>query len=525
MTITYAHVQSGTGEANPATSALTVTAGNLLVVQALERSGTTEANFTISDTAGNTWTKRVGRDIVLGDSSFRRTYGVWTAVANGSGSTTVSVDNGTANVIRVLFSEFEAGAAVTWEFEAAASNDNGATADAVTIATGTTASVAAGDLLLIGGFSLKKNSGAATTQVTTWATVNLVTVANSGPPAANGRYLAIGMLQQSGAGTKASTCTFDADNPSNLGLAASMLVFSATEDSGEITGTGAVTLGAITVAGTAERSITGTGAIALGAIEVDGTGAIQGEVTGSGAITFGPIEVDGTAEREVTDVGGPIELTLPAITVSGTGTAGADVVTGSGAIALGAVTVSGTAEREIPGTGAITLGAVTVSGTAERAISGAGTISLGALAVAGTAERTVTGTGAIALGALAVSGSAQLGGEVNGTGAIALGAITVSGTAERELHASGAITLAALTLAGSGTRATNATGAIALGAIRVSAQGSLTIEGTGAIALGAIEVSGSDVGQVNIRTEYDALGFDVSVFDAASGDDGYFDAR
>lgn len=429
MTITYAHVQSGTADTNPATVALTVTAGNLLVVHALERSGTTEANFTISDTAGNTWTKRVGDDIELADGSFRRTWVVWHAVANGSGSTTVSVDNGTANAIRIIFSEIQAGAAVTWSFEAAASNDNATTADATSIATGTTASVGAGALLLIGGFGLKKNSGSATAMNMSWASSNLTNFTSAPVPLlGNDRFIAVALLQESGAGTKASTATIDSDNGSNNGLAASILVFSATEGAGTITGTGAVTLGAVTVAG--------------------------------------------TAEREVTDVGGPIELTLPAITVSGTGTV-SGAVTGSGAIALGAVTVSGTAEREIAGTGAIILGRITV---------------------AGTAERTVTGTGAITLGVLAVAGTAQLGGEVSGTGAIALGAVTVSGTAERELHASGAITLAALTVAGAGTRATDATGAISLGALRVSAQGLLTITGAGAITLGAIVVSGFDAG-------------------------------
>lgn len=479
MTITYAHVQSATGEANPATAALTVTEGNLLVVHALERSGTTEANFTISDGAGNTWTKRVGRDIVLGDSSNRRTWVVWTAVANGSGSTTVSVDNGTANVIRILFTEIEPGAAVTWAFEAAASNDNGGTDEAITIATGTTASVGAGALLLIGGFGLKKSSGGATSIHTDWASSNLTSVADSGPPGANGRYIAVGALQESGAGTKASTATVDADNESNEGICASILVFSATEGGGTVTGTGAISLGTLAVAG--------------------------------------------TAEREVTDIGGAVELLLAAITVSGEGTAGGDLVTGTGAVALGAVTVSGTAERQIAGAGAITLGAVAVSGTAERQIPGSAAITLGALTVAGsgtrgqdatgainlaaltvsgTAERQIAGSGALTLGPLAVSGLGAIEGEVTGAGAVALGALTVSGTAERSISGSGAITLGALAASGIGALSgeVTGTGAVTLGAIEVAAQGLLEIIGTGAITLGAIALSSANTEPTSFQT-------------------------
>ena len=171
---------------------------------------------------------------------------------------------------------------------------------------------------------------------------------------------------------------------------------------GTVTGTGAATLGAITVAGTAEREVVSTGgAIALAPIVVSGSGA--GAESGSGAITLGPIAVAGAAERQVTDVGGSIDLVLPAIVVSGV--QGADVVSGAGDLTLGAITVSSTAEREESADGAITLGALSVSGTGKRATDAAGAITLGPLQLAAHGLLFIDGDGAITLGAIEVSGT------------------------------------------------------------------------------------------------------------------------
>lgn len=171
---------------------------------------------------------------------------------------------------------------------------------------------------------------------------------------------------------------------------------------GSVTGTGAITLGNITVAGTGVRGVTSTGALTLGKISVSGSGAVARDSTG--AITLGAIEVDGTAEREITSTGA---IALGSIVVAGTGSVdSADTITGTGAVELGAITVSGTAEREIPGNGSITLGRITVAGAGKRSADATGAITLGPIVVSGAGNNitTVSGTGAITLGAIQVSG-------------------------------------------------------------------------------------------------------------------------
>jgi len=207
--ITYSLVQPGTADADPAQVTLSVTAGNLLTAFQLQRSGTSEADFTISDTGGHTWTIRASLDIELADATFRRSFKVWSTVATVTGSITVTGDDGTANPKRLVVGEWEAGAAVTWAFEAAASNDNGATSNAASIATGTTASVPAGDQLLIGAFFLKQGT-VSTNIAVTWATENLSTVITA-QPGLNGRGVAIGFLQDTAEETKASTATYSND--------------------------------------------------------------------------------------------------------------------------------------------------------------------------------------------------------------------------------------------------------------------------------------------------------------------------
>lgn len=208
---------------------------------------------------------------------------------------------------------------------------------------------------------------------------------------------------------------------------------------------------------------TGTGAITLGPVAVAGTG--ERTVTGTGSVTLGPIAVAGVAERSVAGTGA---VTLGPIVVSGSGSVGG-ALTGSGDITLGPVAVAGTGERSVTGTGAITLGAVTVSGTGER---------------------TVTGSGAITLGPVVVAGSGATGGVSAGTGAITLGPVNVEGVGERAVIGAGAITLGAATVSGNGAVARDATGAITLGAIQVAGEGLRITEvtGTGAITLGAIQV-------------------------------------
>lgn len=180
---------------------------------------------------------------------------------------------------------------------------------------------------------------------------------------------------QSTAGSIAATFT-SALGADHIGVGIVALAPSA---GGSETGTGGITLGAITVAGIGEREVVASGTINinLGAITVAGSGA--GAETGTGGITLGPIALSGTGE--VTE-------------------------TGAGTISLGAITVAGTGEVAEIGTGSITLGAVTLSGSGGIATgaTGDGAITLGPIAVAGSAERAIPGSGGIILGAIQVVG-------------------------------------------------------------------------------------------------------------------------
>lgn len=234
-TITFTAVQSkASASADPAAVTLdsTPVEGNLLVAVMMERSGTTSANSTISGTG---WEKRIARDVSLGDTTYRRSLSVWTKTAGASEPTSISVDDGTANVKRLLVLEVSAGGAeVTWTFEDAASNDNGNTTNATSIATGTTGSIAAGNLLQLGILAVKVATGG-TEYTITWASDTLTTVAEADTTTSHERAMFIGMAQQSDAGTRASTASVST-SAGNVGLLAGILVFSAEEVGGTESG-------------------------------------------------------------------------------------------------------------------------------------------------------------------------------------------------------------------------------------------------------------------------------------------------
>lgn len=191
------------------------------------------------------------------------------------------------------------------------------------------------------------------------------------------------------------------ENPWQVTRSTRGRVYFVPSGAGGVTGTGAITLGSITIEGTAERAVTGTGSIALGAIEVASTANRSYAATGE--ITLGSITVNGTGIREVTGTGA---IALGSAAVNGTGER---AVTGVGAVTLGAVTADGTgtvtSAGTHTGTGAIVLGAATVEGAGVREVTGTGAITLSGLQVAVTANRSYTATGEIVLNGIQVSGA------------------------------------------------------------------------------------------------------------------------
>lgn len=230
MTITFSLVQSASNQADPASATFgaTPTEGNKLVVAAAERSGQSNAaNYTISGTG---WTQDLGVIVASGDATFRRSMSIWTKTAGASEPTNIQVDDGTANTKQVLIMEISAGATVTWTFEEAVSSDNGTTADATSLATGTTGSLSAAEHCIVGVIMVKQSSQADTFSAS-GATMTLTQIA-AAQGGSSGRTLVAMLGQDSSSGTKSSTITVSAGNTANAGLITGLLVFSAVEGGG-----------------------------------------------------------------------------------------------------------------------------------------------------------------------------------------------------------------------------------------------------------------------------------------------------
>jgi len=133
-----------------------ISEGNLLILTASERSGTTHANFVItSDIPG--WTKIVGVDSLLGDTNARHTMAVWYVVADQDyASAAISVDNGTANNKKYILQEFSAGD-VTWSF-VATSTDTTGTGSTPPLSTGSTPSVDLDQYFVVGVASWRNDN-------------------------------------------------------------------------------------------------------------------------------------------------------------------------------------------------------------------------------------------------------------------------------------------------------------------------------------------------------------------------------
>ena len=254
-----------------------------------------------------------------------------------------------------------------------------------------------------------------------------------------------------------------------------------------VTGTGAITFGALTLAGVAEDAQTGTGDIQIPALAIAGTATRK--ITGTGNISLPAQLLAGTAMREITGSGA---ITLGAATIAGSG---AREIAGSGAVTFGAVTVAGTGLREITGTGDIQIPAMIVAGTSEREITGSGAITFGPLTIQGASQEIHTASGDIGLPSFALAGVSER--EVTGSGALTFPTLDVSGTSERVVAGSGALTFGALTVLGAAVRELTATGDIQIPALTTAGAGKRTITGTGDISLPVWAASGVTQRTVN----------------------------
>ncbi len=263
-----------------------------------------------------------------------------------------------------------------------------------------------------------------------------------------------------------------------------------------ITATGAFTLGAFTVAATAEVDIDGTGAFTLGAFTTNPNATAEVDIDAAGAFTLGEFTVDATA---ITNTDGAGAFTLGEFTVDATGTVINAPAIATGAFTLGEFTLAGTATNENDAIGAFTLGEFTVTGTADRLDEAVGAFTLGELTVAGTATADAGGVGAFTLGEFTVAGTVTVTDGPEGVGAFTLGEFTLAATAEVDIAGTGAFTLGEFTVAGTADRLDEAVGAFTLGEFTLAATATNENDAVGAFTLGEFTVDAAATG-VDLRT-------------------------
>ncbi|TYP82088.1 SGNH/GDSL hydrolase family protein [Blastococcus xanthinilyticus] len=185
------------------------------------------------------------------------------------------------------------------------------------------------------------------------------------------------------------------------------------------------------------------------AAEVEAFLAPASAVTGSGALTAGAPTLAGAGTLRATGSGA---LTAPQRTLAGSGQLRA---TGGGALTPAAASLSGTGALAVAGSGALTAPARSVQASGQLTITGTATLTAAGWSLAAAASVTLTGAGALAPApaVLASSGSVTTPqpDTVTGGGALTAPAPTLAGAATVRLAGSGALTAPTSTLQAAGT--------------------------------------------------------------------------
>lgn len=216
------------GDPESATFASAPVEGNLAVAIVSERSGGTATNQVLTGITG--WTHVIAETTEQSAGSFRRSFSVFIKVLEASESSTVTVDDGTSSDKWLSIAEFEpSGTDDQFVLLESASNDNGQTNNANTIATGTTASVSETRYLTLGAMIMRNPSAASDATTTSWATQSLTVAFNFGDSSGGDDFDMGHHLAFDGAdtvnGIKQSTCSL-LTNTNNTGLNAGIVVIS-----------------------------------------------------------------------------------------------------------------------------------------------------------------------------------------------------------------------------------------------------------------------------------------------------------
>ena len=186
-----------------------------------------------------------------------------------------------------------------------------------------------------------------------------------------------------------------------------------------VTGTAALTLGAITMAATGVTDAIGTAALTLPSVTMSGAGTHTENVTGTAALSLAGLSMSGVGTETFSAIAA---LGLPTLTMSGVGT---ETMSGTGALTLNPISMSGVGTETFSATGALALAAATMAGVGAETMSGTGSMSLAGLAMAGVGTETMIGSAVVDLAALTMAGAGLHAVAVTGVAAISLAPIVV----------------------------------------------------------------------------------------------------
>lgn len=302
---------------------------------------------------------------------------------------------------------------------------------------------------------------------------------------------------------------------------------------GAPTGTGGVTFGAPSLAGSATETITGSGGVTFATPAMAGSGTSVTGATGTGGVSFTAPSLASTGTETIVGTGAILILQsggfsllgngfplyaavagiiVPTPSLSGSGTVVDASVTGSGGVAFGALTLAGAGTEAIASSGGVSFAVPALAGAGVETVTSTGAIAFAVPSLAGTGAETIASSGGVAFGisltgagveAIAGSGGITITGpslegqqdappSVSGTGSVAFG-FGLAGTATETFTASGAVAIAPSSLAGTATETIASSGALTIVAPSLAGTGTqeITITGSGGVAFVVPSLAGS----------------------------------
>jgi hypothetical protein len=205
----------------------------------------------------------------------------------------------------------------------------------------------------------------------------------------------------------------------------------------------------------------GSGVVTFGGFSVAGTGASRSIAAGSP--TLGVVATVGAGTSEIAALGA---ISLAGLTSAGTGTSRAIA---AGGITLEGFAVAGMGSSRSIASGEVTLSEFTAAGTGFTGANGAGAITLTGMIAVGAGTEISLATGGVQLVGLSPVGVGLT--TVLGSGSPTLGSIQAAGSATSATLGAGSITLAGMGAAGEGSQSNMATGSIIFGSAVVAGAG------------------------------------------------------